>query len=141
MRGQALATSLPLCGGCHVPGNRATVRCLGFGGCVIVAVRGSVNVHRVDQIRAASAAADSDHIVLDLRNVSAIDASAAPALASLCRRAQSSGGSLCIVTQASGLRSRVRHAAPDCYPPFYDDIGEALEASMTARENAIRHSA
>ncbi|NEE03555.1 STAS domain-containing protein [Phytoactinopolyspora halotolerans] len=115
-----------------MPGQASVTR-VDFGGCVIMAAYGHVDVH---QIRAGCAAAGHDHIVLDLRQATAIHPSAASAVASVCRRVHSCGGTLCIVTAVPAVRARIEGAALTCCPRFFDDIGEALEASMTAREAA-----
>lgn len=117
--------------------NDVTVRCRDFGGCTIVTVPGDVDPGRVDEIHATAAAANGRHVVLDLGNANVVHPLAATALAALHRRVQALGGGVCIVTREHGVRSQVREAAAGSAPPFYDEIGDALEASMAARQAAL----
>lgn len=113
-----------------------TVTCRDFGGCTIVTVPGDVDPSRVDEIRATTAAVHGSHVVLDIGKASVVHPSAASALAALHRRAQARGGGMCIVTREDGVRSQVSAAVAGTSPRFYDEIGDALEASMAARQAA-----
>nr|WP_298322266.1 STAS domain-containing protein [Haloactinopolyspora sp.] len=111
-----------------------------FGGCTIVTVPGDVDQGSADEIKASAAADDVRHVVLDLGNASAVHPAAADVLAALHRRTQERGGGVCFVTREDGVRSQVSAAAAGSpiSPSFYDEIGDALEASMAARQAARR---
>jgi len=112
-----------------------TVKCRDFGGCTIVTVPGDVEAAHVDEIH-ASAASASGHVVLDLARASAVHPSAVTALAALHQRVQAQGGGVCIVTKEDDVRSQVAEAAGRPSPAFYDEIGDALEASIAAHQAA-----
>ncbi|WP_162606588.1 STAS domain-containing protein [Jiangella asiatica] len=117
--------------------NDVTVQCRDFGGCTILTVPGDVDASRVNEIHGAAAAADSQHVVLDLGKASAVHPSAVSALVDLHHRIQARGGGVCIVTREIGVRSQVQEAASGSTPRFYDEIGDALEASMAARQASL----
>ena len=121
--------------------NEVTVTCRDFGGCTIVTVPGDVDRASMDEIRASAADAEVRHVVLDLGNASMVHPAAADALAALHRSAQARGGGVKFVTRADDVRSQVSAAAAGSpiSPEFYDEIGDALEASMAARQAARHH--
>lgn len=121
------------CGDASVS-TEVTVKRRDFGGCTIVTVPGDVEAAHVDEIRASAAA--SGHVVLDLARASAVHPSAVTALAALHRRVQAQGGGVCIVTKEDDVRSQVAKAAGRPSPAFYDEIGDALEASIAAHQAA-----
>lgn len=100
-------------------------------------VPGDVDARQVDEIR-DSAAVASGHMVLDIGAANLVHPSAASALAALHRKAYARGGSVRIVTKQVDVRSQVNEAAAGFAPPFYDEIGDALEASMAARQESLR---
>lgn len=117
--------------------NDVTVKSRDFGGCTIVTVPGDVDAGRVDELHATAVGSDSRHVVLDLAQASVVDPAAATALAALHHRVAARGGGVCIVTREHDVRSQVRAVAAGYSPRFYDEIGDALEASMAARQAAL----
>lgn len=117
--------------------NDVTVKCRDFGGCTIVTVPGDLDAGRVDEIHASTAVAAGRHVVLDLGEANVVHPSAVPALAALHQRAAAGGGGVCIVTRELEVRYQVSKAAAGSSPRFYDEIGDALEASMAARQASL----
>ena len=101
-------------------------------------VPADVDAGQVDEIRTSVAVLEKGHVVLDLGAASALQPSAATALAALHRSAYAHGGGVCIVTKRLDVRSQLQEAAAGFAPPFYDEIGDALEASMAARQESLR---
>lgn len=117
--------------------NEVTVKCRDFGGCVIVTVPGDVEASHVDEIHASEVASGGGHVVLDIARASAVHPTAAARLAAWYRRVEALGGGVCIVTKEDDVRSQVAQAGAGPSPRFYDEIGDALEASMAARQAAM----
>lgn len=120
--------------------NDVTVQSRDFGGCTILTVPGDVDAGKVHEIHGAAAAADSQHVVLDLGKARVVHPTAASALVDLHHRIQARGGGVCIVTREIGVRSQVQQVATGSPPRFYDEIGDALEASMSARQASLSDS-
>ncbi len=113
--------------------NDVTLTRRDFGGCTILTVPGDVDSDRVDEIHASVDIADGRPVVLDLGHVSAVEPSAATALAALHSSLRARGGDVCFVTPEHEVRSQVAAATTDVSPEFFEEIGDALEASMAGR--------
>lgn len=117
--------------------NDVAVQTRDFGGCTILTVPGDLDAALADEVQWAANAADSRHVVVDLGRAGSVDPSAASALVGLHERALARGGGVCVVTRENDVRAQLEQAAPGSAPRCYDQIGDALEASMSDRQAAL----
>ena len=117
--------------------NDVAVQTRDFGGCTILTVPGDLDAALADEIGWAANAADSRHVVIDLGRAGWVDPTAATALVGLHARARAMGGGVCVVTREIGVRAQLEQAAPGSAPRCYDQIGDALEASMSDRQATL----
>lgn len=108
-----------------------------FGGCTILTVPGDLDAALAEEIGWAALAADSRHVVVDLGRAGWVHATAAAALVGLHQQLRARAGGLCVVAREPGVKAQLEQAAPGIAPRCYDQIGDALEASMSDRQAAL----
>ncbi|MBB5787919.1 STAS domain-containing protein [Jiangella mangrovi] len=117
--------------------NDVAVQTRDFGGCTILTVPGDLDAASADEIGWAANSVDSRHVVVDLGRAGSVDPSAATALVGLHERVRARGGGVCVVTREIGVRAQLERLVPGSALRCYDQIGDALEASMSDRDAAL----
>lgn len=114
--------------------NAGGVRRWNFGGCEIVTVNGDLTSALVGEIRSGTSPASTGPLVLDLRYARSLHVSVAPTLAQLHNHVRARGYGVTVVVDSEAARSELVASLVEHGMPVYDDIADALESALRARD-------
>lgn len=111
------------------------LRAQNLGGCVIVRLSGEIDVANSEAVQGHLAGlVELGHLVIDLSGVTFMDSSGLSALIVAHKRTESLGHSVRLVGAHGPVRRVLEVTQIDRLIAYHDDVADAVEAALAARD-------